>query len=230
MRSGTTRRVRAVIFDLDGTLVDSAPGIAAVFNRLMADRTQRTLSVEAIAGMVGDGAARLVERGLDALGLSLPAAELPALVDRYMALLEASPPAPEDLYPEVAETLLRLAETGLALAVCTNKPLAATRTALAAMGIESRFRSVIGGDSLPRRKPSPDPLLYAAAEMESDTAETVMVGDHANDINAARAAGMPSIAVGYGYSKVPVTSLGADRVVDRFGALPEVLAQLATGD
>ncbi|NNG04391.1 MAG: phosphoglycolate phosphatase [Inquilinus sp.] len=217
---------RAVLFDLDGTLVDSAPGIAEVINHVLVPLGCPPLALAAVREMIGDGAPRLLERALAAHALALPPAEEDILLTRYLALLEASPPGPACLFPGATEVVSALAAEGVALGLCTNKPVAATRSALRALRLDDRFGVVLGGDSLSRRKPDPEPLLAALAELGRTVEGAVMIGDSTADIDAARAAGMASIAVRYGYSRKPVDGLGADLVIDRLSDLAGALRRL----
>jgi phosphoglycolate phosphatase len=158
------------IFDLDGTLVDSAPDLHAALDRLMAARGLPPFGRAEVIGMVGDGARALVERALASRGQAFDQAALDAL-----------------------------AEAGWRLAVCTNKPEAAARELLSALGLMPRFATLAGGDSVPARKPDPAHLraVIAAAGCAPDGA--VMIGDHRNDVAAARGAGIPCVFVGWGY-------------------------------
>lgn len=215
-----------MIFDLDGTLVDSAPTITGALNRLLRQEGRPPVALDTVKQLVGDGAPRLVERALAATGPAVEGPALTPLVERYVAMMAADPPGPDALYPGVAETLERLAAAGLALGLCSNKPAAAIRSTLSSLGIAERFGAVIGGDSLPQRKPSGEPLLAAIAGLGAVPERAVMVGDNANDVRTARAAGLPVIAVSYGYPRMPVAELGADLVIDRFADLPAALHRL----
>lgn len=220
------RPVRAALFDLDGTLADSAASIAVALNRLLAEIDRPALPVSAVADMVGDGAALLLERAFAASGDPVAGAAFEALLARYLVHLEATPPAPEAIFPGVPAALDRLTAAGWRLAVCTNKPEAATHAALRSLGLEGRFGAVIGGDTLPRRKPDPDPLLAALERLEVPAGRAVMVGDNRNDALAAQAAGLPVVLVTFGYSHHPLSSLGAAALIDRFADLPEQLDRL----
>ncbi|ACI98998.1 phosphoglycolate phosphatase [Rhodospirillum centenum] len=224
MRAPT--RFPALLFDFDGTLIDSAPEIGFALNGLLAERGRPPVTEAQIRQFVGDGAAKLVERGFAAGGDPLPEEELPVAVRRYLALYAEVPAVPGSIYPGVPETLERLVAAGHRLGLCTNKPEGISRTLLRDLGLGPRFAAVVGGDTLPRRKPSPDPLLHALETLGHGADRAVMVGDNGNDVKAARAAGMPVIAVSYGYPRMPVVELGADRVIDLFAHLPEALESL----
>ena len=217
--AGGGRRVRlkAILFDLDGTLVDSAGDLRDALNALLAEEGLAPLDLQAVKGMVGDGVAKLVERGLTARGAGLD--RLPARVARFMELYEPNAARLTRPYPLVAETLESLRQRGLRLAVVTNKPHAATMRILEALDLARFFDAVVGGDTLSRRKPDPAPLLHAMRALDAAPAETLMVGDNHHDVAAARAAGVPVAVVAYGYGGRPAAELGADRVLDSFAAL-----------
>ena len=216
----------ALLLDLDGTLVDSAPDLAAALNQLRAGLGLPPLVLDDVKAMVGDGAAKLVERGLPP---GTAPAELERLVARYVALYHQRQTALTRLYPGVVETLEALVSEGWRLAVCTNKPEAASRALLAAFNLDRLISTVGGGDSFAVRKPEAGHLLATLARMAATPETAVMVGDSPNDVLSARGAGLPVIAVSYGYSRVPPAQLGADAVIEDFAELPAALAGLAAG-
>ena len=209
--------IKAVLFDLDGTLVDSAHDLTHALNRLLAEQGLGALSVEEVKGMIGDGAGMLVERGLAAKGGD--PAEAPALVPRFLELYEGNAARLTRPYPGVEEMLRALGERGMPLAVVTNKPYAASCEILEALDLVRFFATVVGGDSRPERKPHPAPLLWAAERLGISPGEALMVGDNHHDVSAARAAGMTAVAVTWGYSHVPHEELGADRLISSFDEL-----------
>ena len=213
----------AVIFDLDGTLVDSAQDIADALDTLLVRHRRPALGVAAARRLIGDGAATLVARAFAATG-GAPA-DASALASEYLAIYEASVAAATRPYPGVPETLARLADAGLALAVCTNKATAATRRLLDAVGLAAFFPVVIGGDG-GARKPDPAPVRRALAGLSASPKHALMVGDSKNDVAAARGAGVPVVVVSYGYTETPPEALGADAVIARFADLvPRLLSR-----
>jgi phosphoglycolate phosphatase len=216
----------ALVFDLDGTLVDSLPDLAAALNRLLVAEGRRRLALDEVKPMIGDGVAKLVERAVAATG---PASDpaLPALIRHFVADYEAHAVVATRPFPGVPETLADLRAQGYALAVCTNKPYAATIVVLERLRLAGWFEAVVAGDSLAVRKPDARPLLSAIARLQAGPEAAVMVGDNANDIATARGAGVPVVAVAYGYSRDPIRTLGADVVIERFDQLPRALATLA---
>jgi len=212
-----TYGVRAVLCDLDGTLIDSAEDLRAALNAVLRGRNLPPVGAEAVRGMIGDGVPKLIERGLVAVGGDPHQA--PSLLPEFLRLYEADPAADSRCYPGVVETLGELCARHCRLAVVTNKPVVATRKILQLLGLADFFDVIVGGDTLPQRKPDPAPLREAARQLALDVTDLVMVGDNVHDIEAARAAGMTSIAVTYGYHHRPPSTFGADRLIDRFDEL-----------
>ncbi|HEY0028781.1 MAG TPA: phosphoglycolate phosphatase [Allosphingosinicella sp.] len=215
---------RTIAFDLDGTLADTAPDIAAGLNRMLAALGRDTLAQDAIRDMVGGGARSLVQRALTITG---GAAEelvdqgLPMYLDFYAQdVCVGTRP-----YPGVEAALDALAADGIALALCTNKVEQLTHALVEALGWQGRFASVVGGDTLPTRKPEPAMLHEAIAR--AGGAPAVFVGDSITDADTARAAAVPFVAVSFGYSDRPVEALGADAVIDAFCGLHAALVYLA---
>jgi len=211
---------RLVVFDLDGTLVDSSRDIAASVNAALGRVAPGTaaLSLEAVLSFVGEGAGLLVERSLRHAGLALSTEEvLPVYVDCYRErLLDTT-----RLYPGVAEALEALA--GTTLAVLTNKPGDMSRTILDGLGVASRFARVRGAGDVPSRKPDPAGLLGLMSELGARAGETWMVGDSATDVGVARAAGTRVAGVTWGFQPAALRAAAPDRVLD----LPAELADLA---
>lgn len=207
---------RALVFDLDGTLVDSAPDLHRSLNSVLAESGRRAVALGDIRAMVGDGAAKLVERGFADTGAPVEPAMLQPLVERFLHHYAAGRHALTTTFPGVVDTLTRLREHGVRLGVCTNKPYAPTMDILDGLGLAALFDAVTGGDSLPVRKPDPGHLLGTLDLMGAAVRDAAMIGDSHNDVAVARAAGVPVIVVSYGYSRVPVQELGADAVVNGF--------------
>jgi phosphoglycolate phosphatase len=215
---------RTIAFDLDGTLADTAPDIAAGLNRMLSAFGREALAQDTIRDMVGGGARSLVERALQVTG---GAPE--ALVDRglpmYLDFYARDVCVGTRPYPGVEEALDALAAEGVALALCTNKVEHLTHALIDALGWQGRFASVIGGDSLPTRKPNPAMLHEAISRAGGGPA--LFVGDSITDADTARAAGVPFVAVSFGFSDRPAEALGADLVIDAFQDLPAAVRQLA---
>ena len=220
-------KIRAVLFDLDGTLVDSAPDLHTAANMLMMEEGRTSLSLDDITMMIGDGVPKLVERAFQATGAVPEASELADHAERFLELYE---PHADDLsvaFPGAVNCLKRLKDMGLPLAVCTNKPYDATMEILGALDLAEPLSCVIGGDSLPGiKKPDPRHLQAALEKLGVAAADAVMVGDNANDVNAARAAGIPVIVCRFGYTKGPAEDLNGDLIIEHFDDLPDAFARL----
>jgi phosphoglycolate phosphatase len=214
----------ALIFDLDGTLVDSLPDLAAALAATLREIGAPALSSAAVRGMIGDGTPALVARALAARGL--PASLLDERLARFMALYEAAPVARSRPYPGVTETLAALRGDGRRLAVCTNKPQQAALAVLRGLALDGFFAAVVGGDVLAVKKPDPAHLRAAIAALGAAQGEAVMIGDNEHDVAMAKAAGVPVILVRYGYHRVPLETLAADLQIDAFSELPDALARL----
>ncbi len=187
---------RCLVFDLDGTLVDSVPDLAACMNRLLASRGLAPLDVAEVAAMVGDGVHVLLNRAFAARG-SVPDAAAAADYGADYAAHVADETVP---YPGIADLLAAARDGGWRLAVCTNKPVALAHAVLAATGLDGYFAAVGGGDSFPVRKPDPAHMLATLAAAGATAQRAVMLGDHRNDVLAAHGAGMPCIFAAWGYS------------------------------
>lgn len=209
-----------LVFDLDGTLIDSAPDIAAAVNALFAELALPDVAVAEIRRMIGDGAPILLERALAHVGARQSAPELFA---RFAVHYGENAVKLTTVYPGVELALAELAAAGCRMGVCTNKPLAPTLTVLEAFGLARYFGAVIGGDSLPQRKPQPEPLWEVVRRLGGTPQQAVLVGDSAVDLACAEAAGVPAIIIPSGYGMVapqaPITIGG-------FAELPDVLARL----
>ena len=213
-------RRTALIFDLDGTLVDSLPDLHSALNEMLLEAGSRQLAAEEVREMIGDGSRELVQR---ALAVSGAVAEFDAAHRRFLQIYQAAPTRLSRLYPGVADTLAALRGAGARLAICTNKPQAGTRGVLEGFGIGSYFDAVLGGDAVPFRKPDPRHLLAALDPLGADAGEAVMIGDNENDYAAARAAGIPVILMRYGYLRVAPETLAPEVWLDHFGDLRQAL-------
>ncbi|MBZ0097323.1 MAG: phosphoglycolate phosphatase [Sulfuricella sp.] len=193
--------VKAVVIDLDGTLLDTAPDIAEAAQRMLRDLGMAPVSLERIRSYIGNGIANLVKRALTGEMHGKPddalfARALPLFEKHYDEVLyrETQP------YPGVTEGLNALRDAGYTLVCITNKAQRFTLPLLAAMGMKDDFDLILSGDSLPRKKPDPLPLRYAAIYYEAEPKDLLLVGDSLNDSLAARAAGCPVVLLPYGYN------------------------------
>lgn len=194
--------LRAVLFDLDGTLVDSVPDIAVAVDRMLLDLGRAPAGEARVRHWVGNGGRMLVRRALafDAAGVPDDDPQLPAAMNVFFAHYTRVNGDASRLYPGVREALDALHARGLPLATITNKPHRFVAPLYARLGILPHFSLLLGGDSLPVKKPDPAPLLEACRRLGVAPGEALMVGDSTNDIQAAQAAGCPVAAVDYGYN------------------------------
>jgi len=217
---------RAVVFDLDGTLVDSAADIASALARTLAEEGLPAVAVETVKTMIGGGSRRLIEQVLAARGLD----DEPARIDRLTRIFEqhylANPCRDTRIYPGVMDLLDALAARGTGLGICTNKPAGITDRLLAVLGLDRYFGAVAAGaDGVPK-KPDPAMLTAVLSRLGARPAESVMLGDSAADVGCARAAGCPVVLVSFGYTNGNVIALGADAVVDDYAEALSALARV----
>jgi phosphoglycolate phosphatase len=219
-------RLDAVVFDLDGTLVDTAPDLHAHLNEMLAELGRPGFELDEVRPMIGDGARMLLRRGLDASGGMPAGVNLEALFDEFLRRYTARPLRFGAIFDGVADTLEALSAAGIKLGVCTNKPQAPTDRLLAALDLRRHFPAVIGGDVLAVRKPDPGHLLAVLDRLGAEPARALMVGDSANDVQVAEAVGVPCVLVSFGYTQTPALELGAAGVIDHMSELAAVLASL----
>jgi phosphoglycolate phosphatase len=215
---------RAVIFDLDGTLLDSAADLASAVDQTLAELGVPPAGEAMVQLWVGNGASKLLERALRHAGVDDEARIAQArarFFDHYGAHLAVR----SQLYDGTLAALKQLSARGLRLAVCTNKPSRFVRPVLEAFGVAGYFAALLGGDDLPVKKPDPEPLLHLARELRLAPQACLMVGDSCHDVDAARAAGMPVVAVSYGYNHgEDIRNSHPDAVIDSLAQLPDLIA------
>jgi phosphoglycolate phosphatase len=212
-------RADTVIFDVDGTLVDSAADIHAALNHGLALAGCRPVGLDDSRRLIGLGLERSVEKVLADCGFTLKAAELARIKSASTAYYDAHLLERTELYAGVAETLEALRDTGTRLGICTNKRAASTRRILSGLGIVNHFGVIIAREATAQGKPHPAPLFAAIEALKGESSRAAMVGDTLADMQCARAAGVAAIAVSYGYSDVPLSELGADTTIAVFTEL-----------
>ncbi|GAB0115420.1 HAD family hydrolase [Acidisoma sp. C75] len=215
---------KCLVLDLDGTISDSLPDIAAALNRSLARHGEAPLPLEAVRPMVGDGVAQLFARGYAARGRQPTTEDMAAGLADYTANSTQG----TVLYPGALEALQRLKAAGWALAVCTNKPAEPARILLDHLGVLPLLDAVGAGDSFPVKKPDPDHIRLTLRAAGARLEDAVMIGDHHNDVAAGRAAGLPTIFAAWGYGPREVGAM-ADAVAESFDEVPELCARLRPG-
>jgi phosphoglycolate phosphatase len=221
------QRLAAVLFDLDGTLLDTAADIALALNRTMVEYECKPLAEDDVRRMVGRGSPILIERAVAAQDRIIDAATQAAMLERFFhhyGQLEESNEDTAQPYTGAAESLRTLHDAGLRTAVVTNKQHRFAGALLDRLGLADWVDVVVGGDTCARRKPDPQPLLFACNSLHVPPSESLMVGDSVNDVQAARAAGIPIVCVSYGYNegRDPRT-LECDLLLDSLAELPALL-------
>ena len=212
-----------IVFDLDGTVADTASDLAAALNHTLVSLGRERVPAESVRHLIGHGGRALLRKGLAATGESnedLVEQFYPVLLEHYAANIWVG----TRVYPGLEAALDVLATSGASIAVCTNKAERLTRLLLDSLGLSGRFKAIVGGDTLPVRKPDPATLREAIARAGGGRA--VLVGDSITDADTAKAAGIPFVAVSFGFSDRPVAALGADAVIDDYGELVGVLETL----
>lgn len=212
-----------VVFDLDGTLADTAPDLTAALNHSLAVLGRPAVPDESVRHMVGHGARALLQKGLAATGEmndALVEQGFPIFIDHYTANIAVGTRP----FPGLDVALDALSAMGVKLAVCTNKLESLSRELIDALGWQDRFHALVGGDTLPVRKPDPAPLFEAIARCGGGRA--AFIGDSITDTDTGRNAGIPTIAVSFGFSDRPVDQLGADRIIDHFDEMIPALRAL----
>lgn len=217
------RKIGAILFDLDGTLVDSAADLHGAINVVLENHRLAGLSLPQVIGMVGDGVRKLVERAFIERDAALTPDALDRVTDDMVAIYSARLTDLTTVMPGAIDAVRTLAANGVPMGVVTNKPRGAAVAILAHFGLFEPMGIVIGGDSGLPRKPAPDMILAALSALGAGAGEAVMVGDGAADIDSGKAAGVRTVAVRGGYAHTPVDKLGADIVLDDLAALPGAL-------
>lgn len=218
-----------LVFDLDGTLAETAGDLIATLNVILARQGLGGMTMPQARAMVGGGARVLIARGLEAHGVAASESLLDTLLAEFLAHYESHIADHTALFPGVVEALDRFEAAGFNFAVCTNKYEHASNLLLRALGIAGRFKAICGRNTFTVNKPDGGALLQTIAMAGGDATRAVMVGDSKTDIDTARNAGVPIIAVNFGYTSEPVEALKPDRVIGHFDELWGAVEGLGTG-
>ncbi len=216
-----------LVFDLDGTLVDTAPDLAAATNHVLRQRGLEPIDPKEIRPFVGHGALRMIEEALQAHGQVLSQRELYDLFEVFIVYYAANISVHSRPYDGVIAALKNFRTAGATLAVCTNKLESHARLLLDALGMIKHFSAITGRDSLGAYKPDPKHLTGTIALASGDASRSIMIGDSETDIATAKAAGIPVVAVDFGYSMEPVQSFAPDIVISHFNQLHDAVARLS---
>lgn len=220
-------RESVIVFDLDGTLVDTAPDLVASLNHAVTQAGLAPVTYADLTHLVGHGARAMIERTFTLRGHTLSSTDLDWQMKEFIDFYHGSMPGDSFPYPGVVTAMDRLAAAGYTLAVCTNKLEMLARSLLEGLGLASRFAAITGGDTFAVRKPDAEHLLSTIRLAGGAPEKSVMIGDSLNDILVARNASVRSIGVPFGYSDVPVESLKPDLIVHHFDELtPGLIEQL----
>lgn len=218
---------RIVVFDLDGTLVDSAPDLISALNHVLDSEGLPPVPAQSARTMIGAGARKLIERGLEIEGRAMSVADIDRLtrdfIDYYAAhIADASRP-----FDGLEAALDELQAQGYRFAVCTNKLEWLSKRLLDALGLSPRFSAICGADTFGVAKPDPAILQQTVARAGATLSGAIMVGDAGPDVGVARRAGIPVIGVEFGYTDVPIAELRPDRLIGHFSDLPAAVGSLA---
>ncbi|EFF73412.1 phosphoglycolate phosphatase [Achromobacter piechaudii] len=218
-----------IAFDLDGTLVDSAPDLMGAVNAVLRGEGYRPLAYEAGRPYISRGARWLLQRGLEAAGATDPEARTAALFGRFITHYRDHIADESQPFPGAIAALTTLRSAGATLVVCTNKPTGLSRDLLAKLDMAGLFHGVVGIDAVTAAKPDPAHLIEAVQAVDGNLGRTIMVGDADTDAGAARAAGTRLILVDFGYTETPAAQLAPDVLLRHFDELPRACAHLLAG-
>ncbi|WP_375565446.1 phosphoglycolate phosphatase [Oceaniradius stylonematis] len=218
-----------IVFDLDGTLIDTAPDLLDSLNHVITAEGLDPVSTADLRSHVGHGARAMLRRAYTAQERALPDARLEHLVAVFIEHYTANMPGRSRPFDGAVACMDRFEAAGFVLAVCTNKFEAMSRQLLEALGIGERFAAVCGANTFPVRKPEPGHLTGTIDRAGGDRDRAVMIGDSDTDINTAKAAGIPVVAVDFGYSPQPVDTFAPDRIISHFDALTPLMANELIG-
>ncbi len=215
-----------VVFDLDGTLVDTAPDLIQALNAILGAESIPAIPFDVARPMIGAGIRPLLEQALAERGQFPGEAAMDALFARYIERYQDHIADRSRPYPGLEGALDRLGGHGFTLAVCTNKYESLSLRLLDALGLTPRFAAICGQDTFAMKKPDPEALRLTIARAGGDATRAIMVGDSETDVSVARAAGIPVIGVDFGYTRIPMAELRPDRLIGHFDALPAAVLDL----
>lgn len=214
---------KMVIFDLDGTLVDTAPDLINSANFALKNIINNPINIEESRRIIGKGGKYLIEKSLFSRNIKLPDDKISQLTLIFLEYYKKNIYKDSRPFSNMIETLNMLKEFNINIAICTNKPEKLTKILLSKMGLLDYFNNIVGGDSLPKMKPDPLPLLTLIKEKNIKKSNAIMVGDSENDIIAAKLAGIKVIGVTFGYSETGIEQLYPDYIANNFTDVKEII-------
>jgi phosphoglycolate phosphatase len=215
--------VKAVVFDLDGTLVDTAPDLMAATNHVLSLLRRRPITMPEVRAFVGRGARKLIERGVAATGDAIDEASLTYYHAEFLRHYEGHTADRSEIFPGAVTLLKRLADSGIKAGVCTNKPEGLSRLLLDTLDLSRFLGAVVGPDTIGIGKPDAAPYLETVKRLGVAPQHSILVGDSEIDILTARAAGVPIVAVSFGYTAKPIIEYGPDHLVSHFDEIWDIL-------
>jgi phosphoglycolate phosphatase len=218
--------VRTVVFDLDGTLVDTAPDLINALNFVLDREGLPPVPLHSARNMIGAGARRLIERGLELEGRAASVGDITRLTDDFIAYYAEHIADVSRPFEGLESALDDLGKRGYRFAVCTNKLEWLSKLLLDRLGLSARFSAICGADTFGIAKPDPAILQQTVARAGGDISRAIMVGDAGPDIGVARRAGIPVIGVGFGYTEIPIAELKPDRLIHHMNELPAAVESL----
>ncbi|MFN9781573.1 MAG: phosphoglycolate phosphatase [Alphaproteobacteria bacterium] len=221
------RPPETIVFDLDGTLVDTAPDLTAALNAVLIRERLPPVPLERVRQMVGRGARVLIERALAWHRIPLDPTRTSELLQHFLTYYEANIAVTSRPFEGMETCVRSLSAHGHRIGICTNKPEHLSRKLIAELGLADLFPVILGADSRPWRKPDPRHLTDTIEALGGEASNAVLVGDSDTDARTARAAGVPVVLVSFGYTETPAGELDADAVVDHFRDLEAALVRLA---
>ena len=220
-------RFDTVIYDLDGTLIDSAKDMQVAVSRVLADHGLPEVTLDDVRIFMGQGSKVTMNKAFTKYGKILDEENLSAVTREFVRYYEADPVSNTTAFAGVSDVVTRFDRLGLKQGVCTNKFERPSRMILEHLKLMPPIADLAGADTFPVRKPDPRHILMLVERMGRSPERAVMIGDSIHDVHAAHAAGLPAVLVSWGYTDIPASELGAEAVIERFDALPQALEQLA---
>ena len=215
-----------IVFDLDGTLINSAPDLCYALNQTLSEINIPEITLQEVMGYLGDGALELIKRGITKHA-NIEKFDTELLRLRFLEIYDTCLLNKTDFYPNVIQALKELKKMDYTLAICSNKPELLAKRIISGLNTSEYFDIITGGDTYDYRKPDPRHLINTILEAGKKVENAIMIGDSENDINCAKKASIPSIAVSFGYSKVPVEDLEPDLVMSDYINLTQYIKQLS---